>query len=131
MFIGANYKLTDWSRKQVGGGDYGWEYAKVIDIRANGLHIDVPGTGIKGRINRDIVVYFYDTKDKPNSVRRSLMEISEDDFLEDFGMEYSLTNIDGIKEQADCQMSQDEEDERDAAFQSFLTEAHEKEQADE
>ena len=129
MFIGANYKLNRWGRKQVGG--YGWEYAKVIDIRANGLHIDVPGTGIKGRINRDVVVYFYDTEDKPNSARRGIMEISEEDFLEDFGMEYSLTHIDGIKEQADCQMSQDEEDERDAAFQSFLTEAHEKEQADE
>jgi len=100
MFIGANYKLNDWGREQIGG--YGWEYAKVIDIRANGYSDDVPESGITGRINRDIVVYFYDTEDKPNSARRGIMEISEADFNDGFQMEYSLTHIDGIKEQANA-----------------------------
>ena len=98
MFIGANYKLNEWGRKQKGG--YGWEYAKVIDIRANGYHVDAPYRPvITRRVNRDIVVYFYNTKDKKNSSRRSIMEISEDDFNDAFEMEYSLTHIDGIQEQ--------------------------------
>ena len=96
MFIGANYILNAWGRKQIG---YGWEYAKVIDIRANGYHIDIPGNGITGRINRNIVVYFYDLEDKPNSSRRDIMEISESDFNDAFEMEYSLTHIDGVQEQ--------------------------------
>jgi len=98
MFIGANYKLNAWGLKQTGG--YGWEYAKVIDIRANGYHIDAPYQPvITKRINRDFVVYFYDLVDKPNSVRRDIMEISESDFNDAFKMEYSLTSIDGIEEQ--------------------------------
>ena len=97
MFIGANYKLNAWGRKQSG---YGWEYAKVIDIRANGYHIDAPYQPvITKRVNRDIVVYFYDLEDKPNSSRRAITEISESDFNDAFEMEYSLTHIDGIKEQ--------------------------------
>ena len=96
MFIGANYKLNAWGRKQSG---YGWEYAKVIDIRSNGYYVDVPDSGITKRVNRDIVVYFYDLEDKPNSSRRGIMEISEDDFNDAFEMEYCLTHIDGIQEQ--------------------------------
>lgn len=112
MFKGAIYKSD--GRK---GNCWGWDYAKVLDIRSGrSIHWtpdfdradekhshfwnDMPSGDIKLIVDKrlNVVVYFYNLEAKPDTSQRSIIEIDELEFCEGIEMHYSLVSIEGVSE---------------------------------
>lgn len=115
MIKGANYKAN--ANKAVQEyNQWGWDYATILDVRisrvihwlpseeTNTDYMDLPNGDIKTIVDNQyqIIMYFYNSEEKPNTALRDIAIVTEEEFYEAFQMTYDLVSIDGVfGEQAD------------------------------
>ena len=88
MIVGARYKRNKSDLENM----WGWDYAVLLKVSK------VRKKKSNQYPDQTFTVYFYNKEERKNTARRSILEMTCEEFSESFEMSYNLTGIDGVNE---------------------------------